>query len=171
MRSKFLIFFGIVLVAGSVWAAAKPTGGALTGKIYNPILNKPVAEALVYAVNTGTGQAFVSEMSNAEGTFLLTGLDEGKYSLNILAGGQTYVFGSSLAVRRESTARLDMVLREKIDILPRLAAPALDNTIGDFTANCFRPPNPPPPPVSGHCGGWWQWLWDHYKGWCWSWHW
>ena len=113
MKNKVILFFGIFLIAGTLWAVSKPSGGAMAGTIYADDQKTPMAGAVVRLVNVANGKEYFAGPSGADGTFSLVGIEEGRYAIKIQSNGQEYELGTRLSLKSESTARMDLLLGSK----------------------------------------------------------
>ena len=168
MKNKVILFYGIFLIAGTLWAVTKPSGGAMAGTIYGDNQKTPMASVVVRLINIANGKEYFAGPSGADGTFSLLGIEEGRYAIKIQSNGREYETGTRLSLKSESTARMDLLPRSKADLTSGMVSPALKNKISSFAFNCFKPPMPPKTPRGcDHRGPSDDWDWDWIWGWLW----
>lgn len=95
------------LVFASV-AFAQEAGGVLNGRITD-IGRRPLANAVVTARETVTGSEAVAK-SKADGSYRMTDLAAGPYTLTVLLSGYNVVEQFGVVVRREGATTQDVVL-------------------------------------------------------------
>lgn len=108
IRAFFLLMIGMAVGAGSLAAQT----GTISGRVTNRETGATIADAVV-TVTGGSGQRVGGTVAGASGTYRMTGLSAGTYSVLVTAVGFTAVRVDNVAVTAGGTATADATLVAK----------------------------------------------------------
>ncbi|NPV84058.1 MAG: carboxypeptidase regulatory-like domain-containing protein [Candidatus Aminicenantes bacterium] len=103
-----LLAFMLLLLPAETLAA--PTG-SLVGFIYGSDMKTPVQNAVVKVRNVDDGKEYVSTPTDANGSYKLDKLKEGKYILGITAPDGDYNFPYVMVVKGGEIGKLSLALK------------------------------------------------------------
>ena len=107
ITARLLVLFLAVLSASPLFAQS--VSGTITGYVFDSS-DAPVANANVTATNVGTGTQ-TARTTDQTGRFLITNLQPGDYRLSVEASGFRRFLQESIALRIDSTVRIDARLQ------------------------------------------------------------
>ena len=150
------IFLGAMFIfaAGAFAAAAAVPAevGALSGSVVGDDMTTPLAGAVVRIVNVVDGREYVSQPSELNGLFELSGIAEGRYAVTVSAAGSSFTLKERLSIKGREMGDLRLAIGRDMDRNGGTAESIIGGQMGDLTLNCIKPPKPPKPPKSKHKG-------------------
>jgi len=94
------------------WAATSVQGnGALAGHIFSDDMRTPVANAVVKLRNVATLQEYESAPTDADGTYVIPKIEEGRYVMGVLGPGGSYNFHYSIMIKADALAKLSLAMK------------------------------------------------------------
>ncbi len=91
-------------------APAAPSGGSLVGFVYDADMKTPVANAVVLIWNVSSTDGYESRPSDANGMYKITGIKEGRYTLEVTTVKGSYKFSYEMVLKASETAKLSVAL-------------------------------------------------------------
>jgi len=91
-------------------APAAPSGGALVGFIYGADMKTPVANAVVMIWDVSSTNGYESRPTDENGTYKITGIKEGRYTLEVTTVKGSYKFSYEMVLKASETAKLSVAL-------------------------------------------------------------
>src|SRR5438309_2940642 len=101
----FLIALAVLALFGQMFGQGGATG-AITGTVFDPS-GAVVAGAEIRIVNQDTGVASRTTKTDSNGSFAVTLLSAGNYSVNVLGSGFQEAKFTDIAVRVTETTRME----------------------------------------------------------------
>jgi hypothetical protein len=92
-------------------AARAGANGALMGHIYDEDMRTPVRNAVVKLRNVETQEEYASEPTDADGTYVIPGIEEGRYVMGVLGPSGSYNFHYSIMIKAEAMAKLSLAMK------------------------------------------------------------
>lgn len=105
-----IVLLGFVLLLLPAESLAAPTG-SLVGFIYGSDMKTPVQNAVVKIRNVDDGQEYLSTPTDANGSYKLDKVKEGKYILGITAPNGDYNFPYIMVVKGGEIGKLSLALK------------------------------------------------------------
>ncbi len=99
-----------VLMVVPVWALPAAESGALSGFVFATDMKSPVGGAVVKIRNLADKNELVSQPTDANGMFTITGIPEGRYILGITSGENDFNFDYSVHVKAGELGKLSVAL-------------------------------------------------------------
>jgi hypothetical protein len=94
------------------FAVPAPKGnGALAGHIFNEDMRTPVANAVVRLRNLTTQKEYESQPSDSDGTYVIPGIEEGRYVMGVLGPNGSYNFQYSIMIKADALAKLSVAMK------------------------------------------------------------
>ena len=104
--------FIILTIPVREYLTAAPKGnGALAGHIYGEDMRTPVSHAIVKLRNVATMKEYESEPTSNDGTYVIPGVEEGRYVMGVLGPGGSYNFHYSIMIKADALAKLSVAMR------------------------------------------------------------
>jgi len=114
-RSRVLVVsvlaaFVLLMTPVNQFAQAPLKGGALTGFVYGSDMKTPVDNATVKIRNLNTQKEFSSPTDHA-GMYVITGIDEGWYTLSIKSSLGDYTLSYGVYIKAGEKAKLNLSMK------------------------------------------------------------
>ena len=94
------------------FAVPAPKGnGALAGHIFSEDMRTPVANAVVRLRNLTTQKEYESQPTDSDGTYVIPGIEEGRYVMGVLGPNGSYNFHYSLMIKADALAKLSVAMK------------------------------------------------------------
>jgi hypothetical protein len=93
-------------------APVPAAGGSLVGFIYAKDMTTPVANAVVKLRNVANAAEYVSQPTDANGMYKISGLKEGRYIMGVTAAKGDFNFDYGLLLKGNEMAKLSVALQE-----------------------------------------------------------
>ena len=116
MRKILALFlaaaFILLTLPVAEWAATSAQGnGALAGHIFSEDMRTPVANAVIKLRNVATLQEYESAPTDADGTYVIPKIEEGRYVMGVLGPGGSYNFHYSIMIKADALAKLSLAMK------------------------------------------------------------
>jgi hypothetical protein len=116
MRRVLVVFligaFFLLTIPVREFVMAAPRGnGALAGHIYGEDMKTPVRNAIIKLRNIETQKEYDSEPTSSNGTYIIPGIEEGRYVMGVLGPGGSYNFHYSIVIKADALAKLSVAMK------------------------------------------------------------
>ena len=110
--AAFLLLVSPVAPFAQGKAPVPAAGGSLVGFIYAKDMTTPVANAVVKLRNVASAAEYVSQPTDANGMYKISGLKEGRYIMGVTAAKGDFNFDYGLLLKGNEMAKLSVALQE-----------------------------------------------------------
>jgi hypothetical protein len=110
--AAFVLLMTPVAEFAQAKASAPASSGSLVGFIYDKDMKTPIPNAVVKLRNVEKPTDYASTLSDANGMYKITGIEEGRYILGVSASKGDFNFDYALALKGSEMAKLSVSLKE-----------------------------------------------------------
>ena len=128
-------FLLLTVPLAQIGAPAPKGNGALAGHIFREDMKTPVRNVVVKLRNVATQKEYESEPTDPEGTYVIPGIEEGRYVMGVLGPGGSYNFHYSIMIKADAMAKLSLAMKpgsEPVMLQQGTGAYAKKTSIIDF---------------------------------------